>query len=255
MEKNLASLNNQVLTVPAVTRICLNLKAIAPRSYEKAFKGMEVKDVVSGLMICISDLTEDQIMIGLNHVRDMGWVPDPAMLRRWCLGQFDFSAENTNKFKDSYHGPNAALVNVMGWLEAKGKGDITNAEKEAYNRCYRAFNHLAYDGSKNATYTAHQAFKENYVEVVKELADKEIFQCVWEPPKALDKPDEPIRFKAVRKDYLSNMNTEDTERHERIMQRARQLESEGMAFGAAMMKASKEQLGGINKAEDYAYPL
>lgn len=243
MEKNLTSLNNQVLTVQAVTRICLNLKAIAPRSYEKAFKGMEVKDVVSGLMICLSDLTEDQIMIGLNHVRDMGWIPDPAMLRRWCLGQFDFSAENNNKFKDSYHGPNAALVNVMGWLESNDL-QITNAEREAYNRCYRAFNHLAYDGSKSATYTAHQAFKENYVEVVKELADKEIFQCVWERPiviKAPEKNYNPVEYEDKRT-YEQKQNERDA--IQKIM------DERCLTIGEASMTYHKELLekGLVRKA-------
>lgn len=248
MEKNLTtSTTEPALNAKAVTQICLNLRAIAPRSYEKTFKGMDDRDVISGLMICLSDLTQGQVMTGLNHVRDMGWIPDPAMLRRWCLGQFDFSAENTNKVRDSYHGANAALNNLIGWLEEGEKGNITNAEKMAYNRTYRAFNHLKFDGSKNSVYLAHQAFKENYVEVVNELVEAEQVQCIWESPKRLEKPDEPIKFKTVRKDYLSKMSLEDIKRQERITERAKELESEGMAFGAAMMKAAKELLGGINK--------
>lgn len=243
MENHLTSLETKpVLTGVELTRICQNMKAIAPRSYEKTFHGMDDESILGGLMICLSDLTQEQIMIGLNHIRDMGWVPDPAMLRRWCLGQFDFNSEKTNKVEDSYHGANAALVNILDWLTNKRMP--TNAEKEAYNRCYSAFNNLTYDGSANATYLAHQAFRDNYKEVVREFSQNGIYQAKWEAPKAIDEPARRT-YKTVRKDYLSSdLDPDILIKKKEYDDRVNFLVEQGMSLGNANLQAMRERLKG-----------
>ena len=182
-----AMVSNQNQIQPIKTAQLVGIfKAIAPRSFEKTFEGMPIEAIGQAMKICIEDLSREQIDIGLRMVRDNGFCPDPAMFRKWCLGITGFGTEQ-QRFIDSFKGKHAALGNIVKWLGDNNHA-ITNAEKEAYDRCYEMF--TAIDWAKNvdrASYLAYEAFKDNYVDVVKEYAENGLNQAIWIKPKVIEK--------------------------------------------------------------------
>ncbi|WP_180048072.1 MULTISPECIES: hypothetical protein [unclassified Acinetobacter] len=164
-------------------------KAIAPRSFEKTFDGMPAEAINNAMKICIEGLSRDEINTGLRLVRDNGFCPDPAMFRKWCLGIVGFGTEQ-QRATDSFKGKHAALANVIRWIE-KRETVITNAEKEAYDRCYEMFSNLNWSNNyERAAYLAYEAFKDNYRDVVSEFVEQGITQCEWEKPKTLKRKNE-----------------------------------------------------------------
>lgn len=162
-------------------------QAIAPRSFEKTFEGIPTEQINHAMKICIDGLTREQINTGLAMVRDNGFCPDPAMFRKWCLGITGFGTEQ-QRAQDSFKGKNAALANIIRWTGSEQKSEITNAEKEAYNRCYEMFNAINWANNVDrAQYVAYEAFKENYVDVVREFVEQGIVQAIWEKPIAITK--------------------------------------------------------------------
>ena len=160
-------------------------KAIAPRSFEKTFDGMPIEAINNAMKICIEGLSRDEINTGLRLVRDNGFCPDPAMFRKWCLGITGFGTEQ-QKAVDSFKGKHAALANIIKWISDRDV-EITNAEKEAYNRCYEMFSNLNYSNNyERSAYYAYEAFKDNYVDVVNEFVEKGIAQAKWSKPPQID---------------------------------------------------------------------
>ena len=161
-------------------------KAIAPRSFEKTFDGVATAQINTAMKICIDGLTHDQVNFGLSQVRDNGFCPDPAMFRKWCLGITGFGTEQ-QRLQDSFKGKHAALANIIKWVNDNNH-TITKAEKESYDRCYEMF--TAIEWAKNvdrASYLAYEAFKDNYVDVVKEYAENGLNQAIWIKPKVIEK--------------------------------------------------------------------
>lgn len=166
-------------------RLVAIFKAIAPRSFEKTFDGMPVDAVNEAMKICIEGLSRDEINTGLSLVRDNGFCPDPAMFRKWCLGITGFGTEQ-QKAVDSFKGKHAALANIIKWVSDRDV-EITNAEKEAYNRCYEMFSNLNYSNNyERSAYYAYEAFKDNYVDVVNEFVEKGVTQEKWSKPPQID---------------------------------------------------------------------
>lgn len=160
-------------------------KAIAPRSFEKTFDGMPIEAINKAMKICIEGLSRDEINTGLRLVRDNGFCPDPAMFRKWCLGIQGFGTEQ-QRAVDSYKKKHAALANIIKWISDRDV-EITNAEKEAYNRCYEMFSNLNYSNNyERSAYYAYEAFKDNYVDVVNEFVEKGITQTKWSKPPQID---------------------------------------------------------------------
>ena len=219
-------------------------KAIAPRSFEKTFEGMPIEAIGQAMKICIEDLSREQIDIGLRMVRDNGFCPDPAMFRKWCLGITGFGTEQ-QRLQDSFKGKHAALGNIVKWLGDNNHA-ITNAEKEAYGRCYEMF--TAIDWAKNvdrASYLAYEAFKDNYVDVVKEYAEQGQQQAIWEQPVSIEDGKQADLYRPVPKSYLPEQSPEEKAW---IENRARELQEKGLSFPAALLKAGgeckKQGLGG-----------
>ncbi|MDH0032036.1 MULTISPECIES: hypothetical protein [unclassified Acinetobacter] len=159
-------------------------KAIAPRSFEKTFDGMPTDAINHAMKICIDGLNRDQINVGLAQVRDNGFCPDLAMFRKWCLGIKGFGTEQ-QRAVDSFKKKHAALANIIKWRSDKDT-KITNAEKEAYDRCYESFVNLDYASNfERASYNVYEAFKENYVDVVNEFAEQGVVQGEWIRPVAI----------------------------------------------------------------------
>lgn len=179
--------NQQTAVQPIKTGQLVGIfKAIAPRSFEKTFEGMPIEAISHAMKICIEGLSREEIDLGLRMVRDNGFCPDPAMFRKWCLGITGFGTDQ-QRVVDSFKGKHAALGNIVKWL-GDNTHPITNAEKEAYDRCYEMFTAIEWAKSADrASYLAYEAFKDNYVDVVKEYAEQGQQQAVWERPKAIEK--------------------------------------------------------------------
>ena len=215
-------------------------KAIAPRSFEKTFDGVATAQINTAMKICIDGLTHDQVNFGLSQVRDNGFCPDPAMFRKWCLGITGFGTEQ-QRLQDSFKGKHAALANIIKWVNDNNH-TITNAEKEAYDRCYEMF--TAIDWAKNvdrASYLAYEAFKDNYADVVQEFALSGVKQAIWAKPKVIES--KPITLAVKPKSMLPEQSSEEKAW---IENRTRELQATGLSFPKALLQAGGEyqRLGG-----------
>lgn len=230
-----AMVSNQNQIQPIKTAQLVGIfKAIAPRSFEKTFEGMPIEAIGQAMKICIEDLSREQIDIGLRMVRDNGFCPDPAMFRKWCLGITGFGTEQ-QRFIDSFKGKHAALGNIVKWLGDNNHA-ITNAEKEAYDRCYEMF--TAIEWAKNvdrASYLAYEAFKDNYADVIKDFAEKGIKQTIWDKPKAVE--NKPIVLDTKPNSMLP---VQTPEQKTWIENRAKELQAEGLSLPKALMQAGRE---------------
>ena len=226
--------NQQTAVQPIKTGQLVGIfKAIAPRSFEKTFEGMPVEAISHAMKICIEGLSREEIDLGLRMVRDNGFCPDPAMFRKWCLGITGFGTEQ-QRVVDSFKGKHAALGNIVKWLGDNNHA-ITNAEKEAYDRCYEMFAEIQWaKNADRASYLAYEAFKDNYVDVVKEYAEQGQQQAVWIKPVAIE--NKPIA-RAVPKSYLPEQSPEEKAW---IENRARELQESGLSFPLALLKAGGE---------------
>lgn len=173
-----------------VQSIIETIKAIVPRSFEKTFASVSDSGVIAGMQICISDLSQEQINQGLMTVVNKGFCPDPALFRRWCLGQDGF--DNADYIADSYIGNSGALANIKRWL-SDNTAAISVAEKQAYDDTCHMFNKVEYaSNAEFAQAEADRAFKDHYQHIVRELvANRQVCQR-YTPPVALpqSKPQE-----------------------------------------------------------------
>lgn len=186
-EMQMTHLTDQQIEKTNVPRLLQTIKAIAPRSYEKAFSGMDEQVVIFAMGKAVNGLTKAQIEIGLNSMFEQGYCPDPVMFRKWCLGITGFT-ESVDPVKDSYKGKYAAIANIEAWLSDPSTS-ITNAERGAYNRVYGMFNQLKYANNyEKQKFYAYEAFKDAYVDVVKELIEQGVKQERWVDLVALNKP-------------------------------------------------------------------
>lgn len=168
------------------------LKGIVPRSFEKTFNGLDSKQIEYAFSLCLDGLTREQVVIGMGVVRDNGFCPDPAMFRKWCLGIKGFATE-VDPIHASYRARNAALANIEAWL-SDSTTKITNAEREAYNRCYGMFNDLKWNYSDKQKFHTYAAFKDFYDEVVKDLVAKGESQSIWVPPVKIEMKKDRVDF-------------------------------------------------------------
>lgn len=231
--------NSKPISAPQLTGV---LKAIVPRSFEKTFEGIGTEQIAAAIRICIDGLSREQVANGLNRVRDNGFCPDPAMFRKWCLGIVGFGTEQQRTL-DSFKGKHAALANIINWL-TDNNNRITNAEKEAYNRCYNMFN--AIDWANNvdrATYLAYEAFKDSYVEVVKEFAENGTTQAPWESCTSLESG---LVVNDLYRPAESAYTVEQSpEQKNWIKQKTDELQATGLSFPMAMLEAMKlQRMGG-----------
>lgn len=209
-------------------------KAIAPRSFEKTFDGIATAQINTAMKICIDGLTHDQVNFGLSQVRDNGFCPDPAMFRKWCLGITGFGTDQ-QRLQDSFKGKHAALANILKWRK-DSKQAITNAEKDAYDRCYEMFEEINWaKNADRAMYLAYEAFKDNYADVIQEYAEKGVNQAVWEKPKAVT--NKPIVLDTKPNSMLPKQSPE---QKAWIENRTKELMGEGLSLPVALMQAGQE---------------
>lgn len=194
--------------------VAATIKGIAPRSFEKTFNGLSSEQISYGFKLCLDGLTREQIQAGMMQVRDNGFCPDPAMFRKWCLGIKGFISD-ADPVKDSYKGKYAAIANIEAWL-SDSSTRITNADREAYNRVYGMFNQLQYANNyEKQKFYAYEAFKDAYVEVVKELVELGVKQEIWIQPEVIEQP----KPKFAKRSYLSQPQTkEEKENIQKILE-------------------------------------
>ncbi|WFF39270.1 hypothetical protein LU290_03340 [Moraxella nasibovis] len=173
---------NNLVKINSVEHLTAMIKAIVPRSFEKTFGGLSTEEVVAGFMFCVAGLSQTELNTGLAKIQEMGYCPDPAMFAKWCKGLDGF--DNSDAIADSYIGKNAALANILAWLDDP-KTRITVAQKQAYDAVYHMFRDIHSDYDKNHAYSA---FKDQYEFIVQALvSDREPCQY-YEPPVTLQAP-------------------------------------------------------------------
>lgn len=212
-----------------VPRFLQTMKAIAPRSYEKAFHGMDEQVVIFAMSRAIQGLTRQQLDAGLNAMFDQGYCPDPVMFRKWCLGIKGFDA-NVDPIHATYRNKSAALANIEAWL-SDSTTKITNAEREAYNRCYTMFGNLQFNYSDKQKFHTYEAFRGFYDEVVKEFVQQGVEQSIWEESLAIEnKVDDKYKPYDTRKTFKHD---------EEMKKRIEALMAQGKTIGQATMEVMK----------------
>lgn len=209
-------------------------KSIVPRSFEKTFDGMPTEAINAAMKICIDGLTRDQINLGLAQVRDNGFCPDLAMFRKWCLGVVGFGTEQQRAI-DSFKGRNAALANIVKW-RGNEKTEITTAEREAYVRSIDLFQVLnTANNYERSAYYAYEAFKENYMDVVKEFIEQGHTQEIWVQPVAIEHS-----FADAKSKPESKLSQHTPEQKKWLEDKTKELQDQSLTFPQAMLKAMSE---------------
>lgn len=158
------------------------IQNLAMGSFAKKYGSQDPNHVITAFGFVTSDLNQDQLNAGLAKMTQMGFCPDAALFRRWCLGLNGF--DNSDAIADSYIGKNAALANILAWLD-NPKTKITLAQKQAYDAVYHMFRDIHSDYDKNHAYAA---FKDHYEFIVQALVSDRKPCQYYEPPVTLQAP-------------------------------------------------------------------
>lgn len=183
-----------------------------------------MEDLISTCCEVLDGITQDQIKFGMDIVKRSKFCPVFPELREWC----------EEYVRSSYKPKLSALANINSWL-SDSSTSITNAEREAYNRVYDAFNQLQWASSyEKAKYHAYESFKEIYTEVVKELVSRGEVQSIWiEPPKLEISP----KYRKKPSSDSLVLSDEDKEKSKAIEIEVKNLVASGMSIGSAYMQA------------------
>lgn len=128
----------------------------------------------------LDGVTAEQVKAGLATMKTAKYCPVMPEFKNWCVGGSD------NPIHASYRARNAALANIEAWM-LDNTTKITNAEKEAYNRCYSMFNDLKWNYSDKQKFHTYAAFKDFYDEVVKEFVASGVSQSIWIEPLKIER--------------------------------------------------------------------
>lgn len=158
------------------------IQNLAMGSFAKKYGSQDPNHVITAFGFVTSDLNQDQLNAGLAKMTQMGFCPDAALFRRWCLGLNGF--DNSDAIASSYIGKNAALANILAWLD-NPKTKITLAQKQAYDAVYHMFRDIHSDYDKNHAYAA---FKDHYEFIVQALVSDRKPCQYYEPPVTLQAP-------------------------------------------------------------------
>ena len=216
-------------------RLIRKMRVNYGKKFSDQWVGVEPHELADEMVDQYQGLTAQDFMRGVEQMKVEAWPPTIPEFRDWCLG-----GTGSNPIHASYRAKNAALANIEAWL-IDNTVKITNAEREAYNRCYSMFNDLKWNYSDKQKFHTYSAFKDFYDEVVKEFVSKGEVQSIWiEPPKI----DLVAKCMAEPKDYLSDMTEEQKIQSEKDGERVKQLVSDGMTIAAAYMQIMKEKIQG-----------
>ncbi len=175
---------------PQATQVLGTIQMLVPSSFNKKFGATSADNLVLAMSLCLDGLTDEQISLGIHTVRDKGFCPDPALFRRFCLGQGDFN--HTDVVATSYIGKHGALNAIIKWQD-NPKTPITVAMKQAYDETYELWQSIH---SQNDNVKAELAFKDCYDKIVSELVANRVMCEIYQPPVALAKPKAPVHVPA-----------------------------------------------------------
>lgn len=145
------------------------------KKFADQWTGVSPEDLAAEMVNQYQGLTQADFVRGIERMKKEKWPPSIPEFRQWCESEHS-----------AYKGKFAALANIEAWL-CDRTVQITNAEKEAYNAVYSMFDQLKYCSNyEKQKFYAYEAFKDAYVEVVKDLLEKGIQQHNWVSPVAID---------------------------------------------------------------------
>ena len=189
-----------------------------------------VDRLVSTACEVLEGLNPDQIKVGLAKMNTAKFCPVLPEFRNWCVGG------DVNSIHASYRNRNAAIANIEAWL-CNDTTTITNAEREAYNRCYTMFNDLKWNYSDRQKFHTYEAFKGFYDEVVKNLVENGVSQCDWVKPVVIESK-RPI-MKSLN--YLDEITPEQLAKREATQDKIEMLIAGDMSLPMATMQVLKEE--------------
>lgn len=169
---NLVAINNP-------SQLTAMIKSLASGSFERKYHDLTSDQITAGYAYATYGLDQAQLNTGLQTIVEMGFCPDAALFRRWCLGQKSF--ENTDAIADSYIGKHAALHRLEKWLANKNE-PITEAIKQAYDATYQAWREIH---SSSDRVKAELAFKDEYQAIVNQLVRDGVHCQSYQPPIAI----------------------------------------------------------------------
>ena len=145
------------------------------KKFADQWTGVSPEDLSAEMVNQYQGLTKADFVRGIERMKKEKWPPSIPEFRQWCESEHS-----------AYKGKFAALANIEAWL-CDRTIQITNAEKEAYNAVYSMFDQLKYCSNyEKQKFYAYEAFKDAYVEVVKDLLEKGIQQHNWVSHVAID---------------------------------------------------------------------
>lgn len=204
------------------------------KKFADQWAGVEPSELADEMVDQYQGLTSQDFGRGIERMKIQAWPPTIPEFRDWCLGSI-----GVNKIHASYRPKSAALANIEAWL-IDDTTKITNAEKEAYNRCYAMFNNLKWNYSDKQKFHTYDAFKGFYDEVVKEFVARGEVQSIWvEPPKIEVSP----KYRAKPIEYMDHISDEEKEQQKKEAEQVKGLMAQGMTIGSAYLHILKEKQG------------
>lgn len=166
-------------TTEDAARLISKMRVNFGKRFADQWAGVEPDELEREMVDQYQGLTSADFLRGIERMKKEKWPPSIPEFRQWCESEHS-----------AYKGKFAALANIEAWL-CDRTVQITNAEKEAYNAVYSMFDQLKYCSNyEKQKFYAYEAFKDAYVEVVKDLLEKGIQQHIWVSPVAIDRKPE-----------------------------------------------------------------
>ena len=189
---NLVTINNP-------SQLTAMIKSLTSGSFERKYHDLTSEQITAGYAFATQGLSQEQLNKGLQTIVEMGFCPDAALFRRWCLGQKSF--DNTDAIADSYIGKHAALHRLEKWLANKNE-TITEAIKQAYDATYQAWREIH---SSSDRVKAELAFKDEYQAIVNQLVRDGVHCHDYEPPIAIEAQASQQRHERASDDFIDNL--------------------------------------------------
>lgn len=168
-----------LITINNPAHLTAMIKSLTSGSFERKYHDLTSDQITAGYAFATQGLSQEQLNTGLQTIVEMGFCPDAALFRRWCLGQKSF--DNTDAIADSYIGKHAALHRLEKWLANKNE-PITEAIKQAYDATYQAWREIH---SSSDRVKAELAFKDEYQAIVNQLVRDGVHCQSYQPPIAI----------------------------------------------------------------------
>lgn len=173
----------QLATIESPKQLTQIIQSLVAGSFAKKFATMDIREITNAFAFVSQDLTQEQMRTGILTLLDKGFCPDPALFRRWCLGQSDFT--NSDTVANGYIGKHGALNAIIKWQADPHKTPITIAQKQAYDETCDLWHSIHSSGDQ---LRAELAFKDCYEHIVSRLVEQRTPCAIYVAPPALAQP-------------------------------------------------------------------